>query len=139
MRKSNCKLVLCGVVITIALLGIVVTKAIAGDLTGTWDIEYEAYCSPPEGYNTGSGIMVITEQLGGVFTGYIQIPEGHDADFINGAVQNKQITFINGEDDMFTGALRRGGKFICGTVVDLPLSDTPDYCAGMFKASRRRD
>lgn len=108
-------------------------------LTGTWDWEQEFY-ETTEGslgtYGAGTGVLVITEQTGRVFTGYIQEAGDWEASYINGAVMDRSIR-IGGADVSFTGIIDANG--VIQTIYsNLPMGpDDDDYETGTFVARRR--
>jgi hypothetical protein len=101
-------------------------------LTGTWDWEqafYETTEGSPGTYGTGTGVLVITEQTGRVFTGYIQEAGDWEASYINGAVMDRYFSL--------TGIVDANGV-IQSIYSNIPLMpDDDDYETGTFVARRR--
>jgi hypothetical protein len=64
MRKSNFKPVLCSLVTTISLLGIMVTNAIALDLTGTWKGKWTCTGFDGESYKEIVNVTYAITQVG---------------------------------------------------------------------------
>jgi hypothetical protein len=108
-------------------------------LTGTWDWEtafYEAAPDSPGAYGTGSGVLVITEQTEGVFTGYMKETGDWSTFYVNGAVMNDSIR-IGGDDLSIAGTLDPNG-IIRATYSNIPLGPhDDDYETGIFVARRR--
>jgi len=108
-------------------------------LTGTWDWEttfYEAAPISPGAYGTGSGVLVITEQTEGVFTGYMKETGDWSTDYVNGALLDRAIR-IGGYDLSVAGIVDANGV-IRATYSNIPLApDDDDYETGTFVARRR--
>jgi len=107
------------------------------DLTGSWDMWVEAY-GTPGGYVTGYTLLVITEQTGGVFTGYSQHPPSPDVEYLNGALLGKEIR-ITDTDAIVTGILVNENTIVgtFSTIATEPGVPPYDkYGAGRFIALR---
>ena len=107
-------------------------------LTGIWDAElefYEASSSCPGTYGSRSGLLVLTEQTGQVFTGYIQ-EEGYPyVEYINGAVVGDSIR-LGGYDLTFTGTIE--SNKITGTYSYMAMDiDDENYETGTVTAQKR--
>jgi len=108
-------------------------------LTGTWDWETAFYEADPGSagvYGIGSGVLVITGQTDGVFTGYMKETGDWSSDYVNGALMDRSIR-IGGYDLSVAGIVDPNGV-IRGTYSNIPLApDDDDYETGTFVARRR--
>ena len=111
----------------------------APNLEGTWIVSVEEMCMP-EGYESSTATMVVTNQIGRVFEGYFDDPDDPDPDYFTGAIAGRTVRITDADyegiiDDisMLIGKLVHS-HMIVGTFTHWDKDEVEGFCTGVFKA-----